>query len=215
MPLILSSTSQNTNSTSGGAHFVASGTSVKIFKHSQKLNFKYEIVTYGEQGSEWPPNATCTTLSAVKITFGLISTEHTLYDYSTTGVVGVYEQQTFVVSSYEAGIVSGLGASGSVYSDNIGCWSRLEQPGDVTHNQWLPLNDSPYRCYLIPLPGTPTSGYDTLGDLIVSGRGYGVPCADYLRQLVYSISQGGYIQGPQLGDHMVAFPEWRDDLVLN
>tara|TARA_R110000823_G_C15852789_1_gene492325 strand:- start:68 stop:721 length:654 start_codon:yes stop_codon:yes gene_type:complete len=217
MPLILSSTSQNTNSTSGGAHFVASGTEVRIFKHKQELNFKYEIVTYASQTANWPPNAACTTLSAVKLTDGHIKTVQSLYDYAATGTVGVYEQQTFVVSSYEAGILSGLGASGTIYSENAGVYSRAEKPGDEYYWQWENIMDGYYgdRAYLIPLPGIPTPGSDTYADFIVDGRGYGVPCADYIRQMLGSILHGEYIQGPYLGDYVTAFPKWREDLVLN
>ena len=184
--------------------FVASGTQYDVYKHEQDFMINYEVITYGTTDpNAWPPDVTCTEVSALKCTWGNAWTNISRFPYSSSGTPYSYTQQSFSASSFTTS-GDGLGLEGVIYSDNPGSHLRA----------WTTADN-----------GT-TLGYDTehwfnppylviveIGDIrIIDGTDGGTSAKNFIRTLVNSIQPGGLQKGVRSWTR--GLPAWRDDLVL-
>lgn len=186
-PLGISYSSSSTAAAAAAPVFVASGTTYDMLVHKQDFVFQYKLITYGQSTSGiWPPDGTCTTVSAYECTMGYSNAEDNRVSFTTTGLPWSETKQTYQVSAYHnnngghgwkaSGIIFASGGDG----ERISAWSDLT---DSVGSTRIDYNTGQYhnrRTLIIPIHNTQ----------VIDGDDGGAAARSLLMQLLHSVAWG-------------------------
>tara|TARA_R110000824_G_scaffold399178_1_gene604210 strand:- start:1459 stop:2064 length:606 start_codon:yes stop_codon:yes gene_type:complete len=192
------------NATQAGSAFAASATPVDLYKFTQDFGLSYRVVNYKTIPTTWPPSDTCTTASALEVTWGSAYTlVEKIHDMQLSGNVGTYTQQNYSFSS--VGSTSGIGTAGTIYSNAPASHTRIwnttadanVQLGYTRENYYMPGGN------IVVVP---------FGDhYIIDGLDGGSLAAQFMTSIIDSIQSGGLQNN--LSNWTRGIHNWRTDLV--
>ena len=192
-----------------GTSHVASGTVYEMARHEQNCWFNYRVVTYGKASGDWPPSS-CTTVSGLEITNGHAQANQRIYTYNATATPGMYQQQTYSISSQQA--TYGLGSSGIVFADQAGIHERVKRSGDEYYYNYQNLGS--YWGDRNGTWGVLGPVFEPIHDLtVIDGTDGGLAATYLIQGILDRLQPGGLVIGSE-GFTTSGMPNWRDDLVI-